>query len=99
MVSSILWDQSARRAAFALPFPSTPRRARESLRAALREPCQQMRVTHDDGNRLQEYERPGNIGELRNVIEHAVILSNCASLRRQIPRYDGRAPVEWRRLA
>lgn len=40
MVSSILWDQSARRAALTLPFPSTPRKARESPRAAFRKACQ-----------------------------------------------------------
>jgi hypothetical protein len=47
MVSSILWDQLARRAAFTLPLTSTPRPARKPLRSALREACQQMRVTRD----------------------------------------------------
>src|SRR6476660_708263 len=66
MVSSILWYQSTR-ATFTLPFTSTPRAAREPPRAALREACQQTRVTHDDGNRLQQYEWPG-IRELRRDI-------------------------------
>jgi hypothetical protein len=98
MVSSILWDQSARRAAFTLPFPSTPWTARESRRAALREGCQQTRVTHDDGNRFQ-YEWPGNIQELQNVIERPFILSKSPpSCRRPTPRYDGFSPIEWLKL-
>jgi hypothetical protein len=69
------------------------------LRAALREACQQMRVTRDDGNRLQKYEWPGDVRELRNVIERAVILSKSPPSRcTPTPRYDGRSPMEWRRL-
>jgi hypothetical protein len=68
MVSSILWDQSARPAALTLPFPSTPRTAPESPRADFRKACQQTRVTDDDRNRLHQYEWAGNIRELQNVI-------------------------------
>jgi len=49
------------------------RTARESPRAALREACQQTRVTHGDGNRPQQHDWLGNIRELQNVIERAII--------------------------
>jgi transcriptional regulator with GAF, ATPase, and Fis domain len=40
-----------------------------------------LRLTKDDGERLQQYEWPGNIRELQNVIERAVILSKGERLR------------------
>lgn len=39
------------------------------------------RMTDEDGQRLQRYEWPGNIRELQNVIERAVILSKGDRLR------------------
>ena len=39
------------------------------------------RLSHEDGERLQRYEWPGNIRELQNVIERAVILSKGDRLR------------------
>jgi transcriptional regulator with GAF, ATPase, and Fis domain len=38
-------------------------------------------LTQDDARRLQQYDWPGNIRELQNVIERAVILSKGAGLR------------------
>jgi transcriptional regulator with GAF, ATPase, and Fis domain len=38
-------------------------------------------LTHEDAARLQQYEWPGNIRELQNVIERAVILSKGGRLR------------------
>jgi transcriptional regulator with GAF, ATPase, and Fis domain len=40
-----------------------------------------LRLTKEDGERLQQYEWPGNIRELQNVIERAVILSKGERLR------------------
>jgi hypothetical protein len=61
MVSSILWDRSASRAAFTLPLSSMPGQ-RANPRAQLFEKrVNQPRVTHGDGNRLQHYEWPCNI--------------------------------------
>jgi transcriptional regulator with GAF, ATPase, and Fis domain len=40
-----------------------------------------LRLTKEDGERLQRYEWPGNIRELQNVIERAVILSKGERLR------------------
>src|ERR1700726_3433898 len=46
MVSPILWDRSARRAAFTLRFPSTPRTTREVLRPThRRRPCRPAQFT------------------------------------------------------
>jgi transcriptional regulator of acetoin/glycerol metabolism len=50
----------------------SPRGARRHL--ALRETCQQMRMTHDGENRLQQYEWPENIERLQDVVESAAIL-------------------------
>ena len=40
---------------------------------------------------LQRYYWPGNIRELRNVIEHAVIISNGSSLQLNLPQNPGNA--------
>jgi len=100
IVSSILWDQSARRAAFVRPLPSTPRTARESLRAALREACQQMRRTHDDGNSTSAVrvagQHPGT-AERHRAFRYSLEVASVR--RRPIPRYDGRWPMAWRDLA
>jgi transcriptional regulator with GAF, ATPase, and Fis domain len=40
-----------------------------------------LRLTREDGERLQRYEWPGNIRELQNVIERAVILSKGERLQ------------------
>jgi len=40
-----------------------------------------LRLTKEDGERLQRYEWPGNIRELQNVIERAVILSRGERLQ------------------
>jgi transcriptional regulator with GAF, ATPase, and Fis domain len=40
-----------------------------------------LRLTNEDGDRLQRYDWPGNIRELQNVIERAVILSKGDRLR------------------
>ncbi len=45
-------------------------------------------LTQADAARLQQYEWPGNIRELKNVIERAVILSKGARLRLDIALAD-----------
>src|SRR5580704_193435 len=44
-------------------FHQRPGAAHESLRAAPRKACQQPRLTHDGGNRLQKYEWPDGTAE------------------------------------
>jgi transcriptional regulator with GAF, ATPase, and Fis domain len=50
-------------------------------------------LTQADAERLQQYEWPGNIRELHNVIERAVILSKGARLRLDIALADSSATV------
>jgi transcriptional regulator with GAF, ATPase, and Fis domain len=45
-------------------------------------------LTHSDAARLQQYDWPGNIRELQNVIERAVILSKGVRLRLDIALAD-----------
>jgi transcriptional regulator with GAF, ATPase, and Fis domain len=47
------------------------------------------KVTRRDMETLQRYSWPGNIRELRNVIEHAVIVSNGDTLLVKVPKNDG----------
>jgi hypothetical protein len=57
-------------------------KASDSARTPSRESCQRTRVTHDDGNRLRQY-------EWQNVIEHADNLSKSPQSRRKpTPKYD-----------
>jgi len=41
--------------------------------------CSTLRLMKEDGDRLQRYDWPGNIRELQNVIERAVILSKAVA--------------------
>jgi transcriptional regulator with GAF, ATPase, and Fis domain len=50
-------------------------------------------LTHADAARLQQYDWPGNIRELQNVLERAVILSKGARLRLDIALADLPAPA------
>jgi transcriptional regulator with GAF, ATPase, and Fis domain len=50
-------------------------------------------LTNADAARLQQYEWPGNIRELQNVLERAVILSKGARLRLDIALADLPAPA------
>jgi transcriptional regulator with GAF, ATPase, and Fis domain len=52
------------------------------------------RMTDEDGRRLQGYEWPGNIRELQNVIERAVILSKGDRLRLDLALANGPAVTE-----
>ncbi|HET6419838.1 MAG TPA: sigma 54-interacting transcriptional regulator [Geobacteraceae bacterium] len=47
------------------------------------------KIAKRDMEALQRYSWPGNIRELRNVIEHAVIISNGDTLVVKAPRNDG----------
>ena len=47
--------------------------------------CAQPRLTHAGAVRLQGYDWPGNIRELRNVIERAVILARGGALEFDVP--------------
>jgi transcriptional regulator with GAF, ATPase, and Fis domain len=56
-------------------------------------------LTHADAARLQQYDWPGNIRELQNVLERAVILSKGARLRLDVALADLPAPTSpttWR---
>jgi len=50
-------------------------------------------LTHADAARLRQYDWPGNIRELQNVIERAVILSKGVRLRLDIALSDLPAPA------
>jgi transcriptional regulator of acetoin/glycerol metabolism len=50
-------------------------------------------MTEADANRLQEYAWPGNIRELQNVVERAVILSKGVRLRLDLALGDLPATV------
>jgi transcriptional regulator with GAF, ATPase, and Fis domain len=50
-------------------------------------------LTHADAARLQQYDWPGNIRELQNVIERAVILSKGVRLRLDIALADCPVPA------
>jgi transcriptional regulator with GAF, ATPase, and Fis domain len=50
-------------------------------------------LTHADAARLQQYDWPGNIRELQNVLERAVILSKGARIRLDIALADLPAPT------
>ena len=47
-------------------------------------------ISKSDMNHLQEYSWPGNIRELKNVIERAVILSENNTLRIGVLGHDGK---------
>src|SRR6185369_16994984 len=42
---------------------------------------------------LQGYDWPGNVRELQNLIERALILAQSGSLRFDLPRGEGEAPI------
>ncbi|MBS1791275.1 MAG: sigma 54-interacting transcriptional regulator [Acidobacteria bacterium] len=57
--------------------------------------CGNLRISDDQMRRLQMYDWPGNVRELQNVIERAMILSNCGAqplnLNLVLPAEDGNA--------
>jgi transcriptional regulator with GAF, ATPase, and Fis domain len=58
--------------------------------------CPSVRLTRANLLELQRYDWPGNIRELKNLIERAVILSQCGPLRFDLPRQaaaPGASPV------
>jgi transcriptional regulator with GAF, ATPase, and Fis domain len=55
--------------------------------------CAKPRLTHAGAVRLQGYDWPGNIRELRNVIERAVILARGGPLEFDVPAGDS-PPVQ-----
>jgi len=54
------------------------------------------KIAKRDMEVLQHYSWPGNIRELRNVIEHAVIVSSGGTLELQLPQ-DVRKGISWAR--
>ncbi len=46
------------------------------------------KIAKQDMESLQRYAWPGNIRELRNIIEHAVIVSSGGTLKIQLPKLD-----------
>ncbi len=56
------------------------------------------KVTRRDMEAMQRYGWPGNIRELRNVIEHAVIVSNGDTLLVKVPKNDGNGTFSIRTL-
>jgi transcriptional regulator with GAF, ATPase, and Fis domain len=55
--------------------------------------CPKPRLTRAGVVRLQDYDWPGNIRELRNVIERAVILARGGALEFDLPTSKASAPV------
>jgi len=47
---------------------------------------------------LQAYDWPGNVRELQNIIERAVITSNCGILRFDLPTADTKPPIQQREV-
>lgn len=47
--------------------------------------CSTARLTQANLIQLQQYDWPGNVRELRNIIERAVILSQCSALQIDLP--------------
>jgi transcriptional regulator with GAF, ATPase, and Fis domain len=69
--------------------------------AFVHEFCEKMgkqvsKIAKRDMEALQQYSWPGNIRELRNIIEHAVIVSSGGVLQVNLPKDLGR-DVSWRR--
>ena len=58
--------------------------------------CARPRLTRAGIARLQGYDWPGNIRELRNVIERAVILARGGALEFDLPQDEPRAPAVLR---
>jgi hypothetical protein len=56
-------------------FHQRPGAAHESLRAAPRKACQQPRLTHDGGNRLQKYEWPDGTAECPRACSYSLEVS------------------------
>jgi transcriptional regulator with GAF, ATPase, and Fis domain len=48
--------------------------------------CEVMKLTDDDIKTLQSYWYPGNVRELQNIVERAIILSRCSRLNFTIPQ-------------
>ena len=48
--------------------------------------CGKLRVTKEDIRKLQSYPFPGNVRELENVVERAMILSQCEQLGISLPK-------------
>jgi transcriptional regulator with GAF, ATPase, and Fis domain len=67
-----------------IPLLATHAIAEVSKRLGMQAPA----LTHADAARLQQYEWPGNIRELKNVMERAVILSKGVRLRLDIAFAD-----------
>jgi transcriptional regulator with GAF, ATPase, and Fis domain len=55
--------------------------------------CAKPRLTRAGVVKLQSYDWPGNIRELRNVIERSVILARGGSLEFDLPRQSGASPA------
>ena len=60
--------------------------------------CNKPRLTRAGAIRLEEYNWPGNIRELRNVVERAVILARGGTLEFDLPVEDVAPPARTQRL-
>gem|GEM_PF-6529907 len=47
--------------------------------------CSTARLTQANLLQLQQYDGPGNVRELHNIIERAAIISQCSALRTDLP--------------
>lgn len=74
-----------------IPLLATHAIAEVSKRLGMQAPT----LTEADAARLQQYEWPGNIRELKNIIERAVILSKGLRLRLDIALADMSAGATW----
>ena len=55
--------------------------------------CAKPRLTQAGVSKLQSYDSPGNVRELRNVIERAVILARGGSLEFDLPMTQAASPL------
>jgi transcriptional regulator with GAF, ATPase, and Fis domain len=62
--------------------------------SATRLNCPTARLTQANLLALQRYHWPGNIRELKNIIERAVILSRCGPLRFEFPESNAGTPLQ-----
>ncbi len=61
--------------------------------------CEVLKLTDDDLKTLQGYWYPGNIRELQNIVERAIILSRCSRLSFTLPQAINHVTVTETKIA
>jgi hypothetical protein len=91
-VSSILWDRRRDERRSHFRFHQCPHSARNPLAQLFEKLVNKHSARHGAGNRPQQYDWLGNIRELQNVIERAIISVEAAS-RPAADRHQGMMDV------